>query len=267
MCDYDGDSLGNDSAAIVFGNNVPVSGGAGTYTISFSRGSWTTNSIVDIKITSENTVAHVIVVPTFSMSNRITSWSPGYQQTSTVAITTNYPSISWSGTNQWLTASGDTIAVSTNSGSSNRTGSVQATGSISGTYFGVSYSSSANSSSISVNQAYNIVVPDTSVYVLGEMRDPNDLWLSTSSTAFHTIDAPKRLYISGIDVLDGQMGQEWTGTCTIESGDRSAYIDWDQGNSLDEVGYVMPGGSGTVMWENNTAPSGYVLGSSTVIWL
>ena len=264
LCDFNGDSLGYDMAACQVSRS---SGSAGTTTVRVTRGSYTANSIIDIKITSDNVTKHVIVVPQFYINNVITTWSPDYNSHSTQAITYNYPSVTWSGTNAWLTASGDTISVAPYNGSSNRTGTLQASGSFSGTFFGVSYSTSSTSSSISVTQTAAPQV--TYIYIIGDKRY-HEVYLSTSNNSVPTlITLPKAVYVNGISVY-GEHGQQphTGGYAVIQAGRSWETVSFDD-QPLDddeEIDVVLQ--NGNVTWGGDgTAPTGYAFGHNQVIWI
>ena len=113
--------------------------------------------VCDIKITAngEKTV-HVIVIPPLTLTG-IGTWKPGYTSQSTQAITTTYPTnyISWSSSDSsWLTGNEDYISVTANNGSSKRTGTITATGTINERYFTVECYKS-KSVSIDVEQGFN----------------------------------------------------------------------------------------------------------------
>ena len=263
LCDFNGDSLGYDMAACQVSRS---SGTSGTTTVRVTRGSYTANSIIDIKITSDNVTKHVIVVPQFYINNVITTWSPDYNSHSTQAITYNYPSVTWSGTNAWLTASGDTISVAPYNGSSNRTGTLQASGSFSGTFFGVSYSTSSTSSSISVTQSAAPQV--TYIYIIGDKRY-HEVYLSTSDNSVPTlITLPKAVYVNGISVY-GEHGQQphTGGYAVIQAGRSWETVSFDQPLDDDEeIDIILQ--NGNVTWGGDgTAPTGYAFGHNQVIWI
>lgn len=263
MCDFNGDSLGNDMAACQVSRST---GTSGTTTVRVTRGSYTSGSIVDIKITSENTTVHVIVVPQFTLSNLITTWSPDYNSNTVRAISTNYPSISWSGTNAWLTASGEYISVAPYNGSSNRTGTLQASASFSGTFFGVYYNTSASSSSIAVTQSAAPQI--TYIYIIGDKRH-HEVFLSISDNSVPTtITLSKPVYINGVSVY-GEHGQQphTGGYAVIQAGRNSEVVDFEQALDDDEAidVVIQPG---NVSWGGNgVAPEGYAFGYNQVIWI
>ena len=262
MCNFSGNSIGTDMAACQVSRS---SGTSGTTTVRVTRGSYTSNSIVDIKITSENNEKHVIVVPQFYINNVITTWSPDYNSHSTQAITYNYPSVTWSGTNAWLTASGDTISVAAYNGSSNRTGTLQASGSFSGTFFGVQYSTSSSSSNITVTQSAAPQV--TTIYVIGDKRY-KEVYLSESDNSVpRLITLPVAVYISNISVYGEHGLQPHTGGyAVIQAGRSWETISFEEPLDDDEEIDVILN-AGTVQWGGGQAPEGYTLGSASVIWV
>ena len=257
LCDFNGDSLGSDSAALSLSL---LSGGTGTTTVSVNRGSYTQNSIVDIKITCDTAVVHVIVAPTLTISRSVSSWSaPADASTKNGVITTTYPDISWSTTENWLTGSGTSISVSQNSNYSTRSASATATGSISGTYFGVSYTASGSASSISVSQAA-AAAPNIECYISIDEQDPETAYLCNVSDG-SLITAPQRIIIRDIKVYDGQGHQVYNGYGQINQGSRDGTITWDEGVPYD-IGVIDQ--AGEALWLG-TIPSGYTL-HSLVIW-
>ena len=166
MCDFNGDSLGSDAAALggFKVDNSSGSSGAGDevwHEITVTRGAYRTNSIVCITINYGNTSANVIVVPnlTMSWSSNISSnkwYAPGTGGSIT-AINTTYPesTITWSSMENWLTASGTTLTAYNNTSGSQRSTYVTATGGYGGTYFGINYDDHPDLSPIQVIQSDN----------------------------------------------------------------------------------------------------------------
>ena len=256
MQDENGDSLGNDGAALVLST---AGGSAGTFTINVSRGSYTAGSFVDIKITCDQATAHVLVAPTYSISRSVSSWSaPADSSTRYNVISNTYPNLSWTSTQNWLSGSGTSISVSSNSDSSTRSGSIYATGSISGTWWGVPYDASANTDSISVTQA--AAQATIGLYVGIDTQNPDTAYLYRTSNGA-SFAAPQGISVNDIQITDGQGHQTYNGYAIIQQGDRYGTIIWEEGLPAD-VGTII--NSGECLWLA-IPPSGYTL-SINVVW-
>ena len=265
-----GGAAGSDSAALA----LNYYSGSGNTTINVTRGIFTANTAVAIKVQSSvdsDLYAYVIVVPTYNMSNIITTWDPTAAAQSITAISCDYPEISWSGTTSWLRGDGQVLSVTENtSTSSTRPASgrqtVKAIGEIYDfRFYGIEYpGKTVSSSNITVKQEKAIVI--IALYVLARKSVPNKVYLSTNSgrVVAPSGGAPADISIILIDVLDGD-DNEHIGQADIAEGTSSENIEWDTGTGPTYVSTVL--NEGAVDWSNGTAPSGYRLGSSDVIWI
>jgi hypothetical protein len=255
MCDYQGNSKGTSSTALTLSQTSGDSA-ATNLQITVTRNSAAQTYFVDIEIICGLTAKHVICTPYYTMANVDTSWTPGAAAQSTVILNTNYPVITWDSSNNWLTGSGNSISVTANTGSSNRSSYIVGTGSVSGTYFGVSYTKSATSSRISVTQTFDMV----DIYILGPLSSPEELVCSTEGQFGYDTYAPAAIKVTNITIQ--YSGLYYRGTATFNQGDMYARINWDV--TPHGIDYVVS--SGNVAWDND-APAGYQLGSNTVYWL
>lgn len=257
MCDYQGNSKGTSSTALTL-SQTSGNSAATNLQITVTRNTVNAAYFVDIEITCGLTVKHVICTPNYTMANVNTSWTPGAAAQSTVILNTNYPVITWDSSNNWLTGSGNSISVTANTGSSNRSSYIVGTGSVSGTYFGVPYSKSATSSRISVTQTFDMV----DIYILGPLSSTEELVCSTEGQFGYDTYAPAAITVTNITVQ--YSGLYFMGTATFNQGDMYARINWQD---------VVPKGidrvvsAGNVAWTSGSAPAGYQLGSNTVYWL
>lgn len=257
MCNIAGTSQGTSSTALTLNH---TSGAAGTTTVSVSRNTANANYIVDIEITCDSLTTHVIVVPVFSITRNVSSWSLT-QDSSTYhnAISvTNYPTITWTSTQTWLTGSGTDITASTNSGSSTRTGSIYATGSISNTYYGVSYSKSENTSSISVSQSAQAT--SYTIYVVISEQDLAHAYVSLNRYYLDEKTIPADLLINNIQITD-QNNNTFYGSGMISSGNSSCVLTWSP-STPQSLGSTQ--NTGVVSWRLSPAPSNYTIGNSSV---
>lgn len=199
--------------------------GSGNDTVVVYERSFPENSLVRVRVVSQEQSANVLVCPSWKFQT-ISSWSPSASSATIIAVTdTNYPTITYSSSASWLSGSGTNISVQQNTTTSSRTATITVTGSISGTFFGVTYSSS-QSRTITVTQAGQQQIQDVYLYVLLDKNDPGMVYLSDDETMVSSYSAPTNINIS-IQANDGRES-DYAQT-TIYTAENDAQLSWSLG--------------------------------------